>query len=142
MCTVHAPHWPWSHPFFEPVRCKCSRRQSSSVVRGSIRRSYFLPFTRRVTGIAPSTTGIASFVSGVTADSARERSPFLNEREIFAGSIFQTASRFAAFLWVGVVRPWESPWAFNPASHNNRAIIALGCAQQLSRIRKIYHCYL
>jgi hypothetical protein len=66
-------------------------------------------------------------------------SPFLNEREIFAGSIFQTASRFAAFRLVGVLRPWESH-TFNP--NNNRFIIAFGCMQQLSCIRKIYHCYL
>src|SRR4051794_40314780 len=61
MCTVHAPHWPWSHPFFEPVRCRCSRRQSRRVVRGSIRKSYFLPLTASV-------TGIASFASDVSAD--------------------------------------------------------------------------
>jgi hypothetical protein len=52
MWTVQAPHWPWSHPFFDPVRCRSSRRQSSSVVRGSIRKSHFFPFTRSVTGIA------------------------------------------------------------------------------------------
>src|SRR5882724_7383189 len=70
MCTVHAPHWPWSHPFFDPVRCKCSRRQSRSVVRGSIRKSYFFPFTRRATGIAPSGSGVRD-----AADSARAGSP-------------------------------------------------------------------
>jgi hypothetical protein len=66
-------------------------------------------------------------------------SPFLNEREIFAGSIFQTVSRLAALLLVGVVRPWESPYTFNP--NNNRFIIAFGCVQQLPRIGKIYYCH-
>ena len=33
--TVHAPHWPWSHPFLVPVRSAISRRASSSVTRGS-----------------------------------------------------------------------------------------------------------
>src|SRR5947208_2754001 len=76
MCTVHAPHWPWSHPFFEPVRCKCSRRQSRSVVRGSIRKSYFFPFTRRVTGIAPSSSGV-----DCAGDSARAGSPIIGRVE-------------------------------------------------------------
>ena len=26
MRTVQAPHWPRPHPFFDPVRCRCSRR--------------------------------------------------------------------------------------------------------------------
>src|SRR5262245_17018319 len=33
--TVHAPHWPWSQPFFVPVRSSCSRRASSRVVQGA-----------------------------------------------------------------------------------------------------------
>src|ERR1041385_5113336 len=33
--TVHAPHCPWSQPFFVPVRWRFSRRRSSRVVRGS-----------------------------------------------------------------------------------------------------------
>jgi hypothetical protein len=33
--TVQAPHWPWSQPFLVPVRCRCSRSASSSVVRVS-----------------------------------------------------------------------------------------------------------
>src|SRR5207237_1668582 len=68
MCTVHAPHWPWSHPFLDPVRCRCSRRQSRRVVRGSIRKSYFLPFTR-------SETGTASFDSDDDICPCPERSP-------------------------------------------------------------------
>src|SRR5437660_8385666 len=76
MCTVHAPHWLWSHPFFDPVRCKCSRRQSRSVVRGSIRKSYFFPFTRRVTGVAPSNSGVDG-----GGDSARAGSPIIGRVE-------------------------------------------------------------
>src|SRR5262249_15926475 len=33
--TVHAPHWPWSHPFFVPVKPTYSRSASSSVVHGA-----------------------------------------------------------------------------------------------------------
>ena len=32
--TVQAPHWPWSQPFFVPVRSRCSRSASSRVVHG------------------------------------------------------------------------------------------------------------
>jgi hypothetical protein len=34
-CTVQAPHSPRSQPFFVPVSASCSRKASSSVVRGS-----------------------------------------------------------------------------------------------------------
>src|SRR5256885_3401634 len=47
--TVHAPHWPWSHPFFDPVSCKCSRSASSNVVRGSISSGCVRPLILRVT---------------------------------------------------------------------------------------------
>ena len=33
--TVQAPHWPWSQPFLVPVRSRCSRSRSSSVVQGA-----------------------------------------------------------------------------------------------------------
>jgi hypothetical protein len=36
MSTVHAPHWPWSHPFFVPVSPAYSRSASSSVTEGSM----------------------------------------------------------------------------------------------------------
>ena len=56
-CTVHAPHCPWSQPFFVPVRATVSRRQSSSVVRGSMRSWWSLPLMRSVTGTAPAMFG-------------------------------------------------------------------------------------
>src|SRR6267378_1091377 len=56
-CTVHAPHCPWSQPFFVPVRATVSRRQSSSVVRGSTRSWWSLPLMRSVIGTAPSMFG-------------------------------------------------------------------------------------
>ena len=43
--TVQAPHWPWSQPFLVPVRCRCSRSASSSVVRLSSVRRCVVPFT-------------------------------------------------------------------------------------------------
>src|SRR6516225_5570502 len=48
--TVQAPHWPWSQPFFVPVRSRCSRNTSSSVVRGSSVSAWRVPFTVRFTG--------------------------------------------------------------------------------------------
>ena len=45
-CTVQAPHWPWSQPFFAPVRPRCSRNASSSVVRISSATRCSLPLTR------------------------------------------------------------------------------------------------
>src|SRR5262249_37598149 len=44
-------------PFFVPVSARVSRRQSSSVVRGSRRNCWSLPLMRRVTGTVPSTAG-------------------------------------------------------------------------------------
>ncbi len=47
--TVHAPHWPWSQPFFVPVSCRCSRNASSSVVRVSTSSDRVVPLTSNVT---------------------------------------------------------------------------------------------
>ena len=47
--TVQAPHWPRPQPFFEPVRCKCSRNASRSVVRGSSVSRCSVPLTRSTT---------------------------------------------------------------------------------------------
>src|SRR5690349_12600964 len=33
--TVQAPHWPWSQPFFVPVKPRWMRSASSSVVHGA-----------------------------------------------------------------------------------------------------------
>src|SRR5580704_2673462 len=57
--TVQAPHWPWSQPFLLPVRCRCSRKASSSVVRVSSSNSQALPFTSKAT--FDKTAGSASF---------------------------------------------------------------------------------
>src|SRR5882724_8759107 len=47
--TVHAPHWPRSHPFLVPVRSRRSRRRSRSVTRGSpSSMSCRTPFTVRL----------------------------------------------------------------------------------------------
>ena len=62
--TVQAPHWPRPQPFFEPVRCRCSRRASSSVVRGSSASRCSVPLTRSSTssgaGVAPAPCATAS----------------------------------------------------------------------------------
>src|SRR5215469_2125784 len=57
--TVHAPHAPWSHPFFVPVSPSRSRSASSNVTRLSSRSRRALPLTCSVT----STSVEARFVS-------------------------------------------------------------------------------
>ena len=47
--TVHAPHCPWSQPFFAPVRPSCSRRRSRSDMRVSSSSECSSPFTNSVT---------------------------------------------------------------------------------------------
>jgi len=44
---VHAPHWPWSQPFFDPVRPIWVRTASSSVVRTIDRHVVLLPVHRQ-----------------------------------------------------------------------------------------------
>jgi hypothetical protein len=46
---VQAPHAPWFHPFFVPVRPRCSREASSSEVRGSSSSEWSVPLTLRFT---------------------------------------------------------------------------------------------
>src|SRR5215475_8579491 len=46
--TVQAPHCPWSHPFFVPVRSRYSRRASSRVVHGATSNGFAAPLTLRV----------------------------------------------------------------------------------------------
>src|ERR1700730_7046634 len=50
--TVQAPHWPWSQPFFVPVRLRRSRKASSKVVHGAMLNVRFSPLTLSVTVIA------------------------------------------------------------------------------------------
>src|ERR1019366_10387082 len=69
-CTVHAPHCPWSHPFFVPVRWMRSRSVSSSVARVSSPLSlYCLPLMRRVTVLVPALSA-ASCAAGATDGAA------------------------------------------------------------------------
>src|SRR5580704_1237159 len=51
--TVHAPQVPWSHPFFEPGRPRCSRNASSRLTRGSTCSSPTLPLTLSTTVAEP-----------------------------------------------------------------------------------------
>src|SRR5262245_34795847 len=50
--TVHAPHWPWSQPFFVPVRSSCSRRASSRVVHGATLNVVGAPLRYKVIELA------------------------------------------------------------------------------------------
>jgi len=54
---VQLPHCPWSHPFFAPVRSRCSRSRSSSVVRGSTAITTCSPLTCSSTGTVPNHCG-------------------------------------------------------------------------------------
>ena len=49
--TVQAPHWPWSQPFFVPVRSRWSRSVSSSVVHGASASTLSTPLTISRTGV-------------------------------------------------------------------------------------------
>ena len=58
--TVHAPHAPWSQPFFVPVSPSWSRSASSSVTRASSSTSRGAPLTRR------ETASVGGWRAGVT----------------------------------------------------------------------------
>ena len=71
--TVHAPHWPWSQPFFVPVSWRRSRRASSRVVRGSTWRSCDAPLILRVSGIVSAPVGTPGAAGGASAPTERAR---------------------------------------------------------------------
>src|SRR5262249_8062250 len=77
--TVQAPHWPWSQPFFEPVRPRWLRSASRSVVRGSSWTAKSLALIRSDigivgTGVAEAATMTASFACRALAGNPAERS--------------------------------------------------------------------
>src|ERR1700674_5280828 len=85
--TVHAPHAPWSQPFFVPVRCRWSRKASSRLTRGSSVRVRRVPLTSstpvgcnkadtsaRLGGQFPATYTI--FHAGHTGAGCRNRRPW------------------------------------------------------------------
>ena len=45
--TVQAPHWPWSHPFFVPVKSRRSRSRSSKVIQGLTSICFTVPLIFR-----------------------------------------------------------------------------------------------
>src|SRR5262249_469533 len=57
--TVQAPHCPWSHPFFVPVRSRWLRRASSRVVQGATCSCRAAPLTVRVIRDFAGTEGAA-----------------------------------------------------------------------------------
>jgi hypothetical protein len=99
--------------------------------------------------MAPSTAGIASFVSGVAADSARDRSPSTGPAEASKLAIPKRERnlRLVDFpnceLACGVSFDWLCSGIEISLRVQSRItiiiafVIALGLAQQLSRIRKI-----
>src|SRR5262249_28483831 len=93
-CTVHAPHWPWSQPFFVPVSTTVSRMQSSNVVRGSIFNLWSLPLIRSVIGTALSIAGALA-------------SPEYGPSEAFAGRGTYAAIKPAAAVVPVAERNWR-----------------------------------
>src|SRR4051794_21120708 len=74
--TVQAPHWPWSQPFLVPVRCRCSRNASSSVVRVSTATSRRRPLTLKKTFATASVrTGVCDNTAGACAFDSRGAAP-------------------------------------------------------------------
>src|SRR6185295_14203082 len=70
--TVHAPHCPWSQPFFVPVRCRCSRSASSSEVRGS--RS-----SRRAVLLTVDSTAVDALIAGSLSRPCRGFEPYVQQ---------------------------------------------------------------
>src|SRR5262245_55687421 len=55
-CTVHAPHCPWSQPFFVPVHWSRSRSRSSNDARTSTVIACRAPFTDKLMVISKGTS--------------------------------------------------------------------------------------
>ena len=88
--TVQAPHWPRPQPFLEPVRCRCSRRASSSVVRGSSVSRCSVPLTRSTTS---SGAGTASAPCAAAAGTAPGKEVSCGEVPPVAAASFSSSRR-------------------------------------------------
>src|SRR5688572_27387608 len=75
--TVQAPHWPRSHPIFDPVSLRSSRRNCSSVVLFGTCLRYGVPFTFISTSVRRGSGSMASgsWASAVSGISVDERAP-------------------------------------------------------------------
>src|SRR4029077_18416309 len=87
--TVHAPHVPWSHPFFDPVSPRCSRNASSRLTLGSIRSPCAWPFTVRT---AVPASGPRS-VTGTTTSVLITTSLLLTRQRTVPGRLRTAGSR-------------------------------------------------
>ena len=107
-------------------------------------------FTRRVTGIAPSTVAHRFFRFGIPAASSRAfpstgpaqpaSLPSQTRREIFAGSIFNCGAGSRRFFWLALLAHGNLLTCSIPHPEINTVFtVALGLVQQLSCIRKVYH---
>src|SRR3954451_12601643 len=65
--TVQAPHWPWSQPFLVPVRSRCWRKRSSSVVQGATASCLLWPLIVRITAVASGKVGALIWVLELTS---------------------------------------------------------------------------
>src|SRR5579859_7581398 len=68
--TVHAPHCPWSHPFFVPVRCISARSRSSSDMRGSTCTCFCSPLIETLSASCLTFASCASPWARLPRDSA------------------------------------------------------------------------
>ena len=125
---VQAPHWPWSHPFFVPVRCRCSLRASSSVVRGSSSNSRRAPLTSKPTfetGMSGAEAGSAA-TAGAQPSAATVTPLMTNgasgDFEIF-GEVHEAPS-FPAHLSDSPLAPLRAPSRRRPKARTEQH----GCA--------------
>src|SRR5678816_905099 len=95
-CTVQAPHWPESQPFFVPVRANCSRRRSRRVTRGSMLRLCSFPFIlidsltvskKAETFSSHSETAAFNNVGGVMAKAVKSDDCFRKSRLVSSGHL-------------------------------------------------------
>ena len=134
--TVQAPHWPRPQPFFEPVRCRCSRRASSSVVRGSSVSRCSVPLTRSTTS---SGAGAASAPCAAAGDMAPgmscppTRAPPVaavsssSSRRVTSELVIVGPLEFAALLRVMGQSRSSATEVVDPNSRPNRSRVSRAC---------------
>src|SRR5918999_6322431 len=90
--TVQAPHWPWSQPFLEPVRARCSRSASRSVVRESRFTANSRPLILSVNATVRGALGEAGAGADAPWPAAGADTP-LAKNNVVAPPAFSTARR-------------------------------------------------
>src|SRR3954451_24820319 len=97
--TVHAPHCPWSQPFFDPVSPRCSRSRSSSEVRVSTGSDCASPLTWRLTAWS----SMPSDATPLARGRAQVDDPFVLDRDHRRAEVHHEALHFGEELVAGGV---------------------------------------